>query len=219
VTTPIPEDVLQESIYFPTSVYQVKRVDFLDQVSKTADKYLKKAKKTQKFNNLYPVFQTDNMYEDPAIEDFINFVGTTAETILVAQGYKMDDMEIFFNEMWVQEHHRTSLMEQHIHGYGSQISGFYFLKCPENCSKIVIHDPRPGKVQLNLPEVDYTNATYASNMINFTPEAGKLFFANSWLPHSFSKHDSKEPLTFIHFNLEVRRSITPVVNQSNPIII
>jgi uncharacterized protein (TIGR02466 family) len=217
--TNTPDDILKESVYFPSSIYQVKRLDLLDQVNKVTEKYLKKAKNTQKFDKLYPVYQTDNMYSDPELEEFINFVGTTSETILIAQGYKMDDMELFFNEMWVQEHHRSSLMEQHIHGYGSQISGFYFLKCPENCSKIIIHDPRPGKVQIGLPEVDYTNATYASNMVNFTPEAGKLFFANSWLPHSFSKHNSKEPLTFIHFNLEVRRAITPAINQNNVVII
>jgi hypothetical protein len=216
--TTISDDVLQEFVYFPSSIYQVKRLDLLEQANRVATRYLKQAKNTQKFNKLYPAYQTDNMYDDPELEEFINFVGTTAETILISQGYKMDDMEIFFNEMWVQEHHRSSLMEQHVHGYGSQISGFYFLECPTNSSKIIIHDPRPGKVQINLPEVDYTNSSYASNMINFTPEAGKLFFANSWLPHSFSKHGSKDPLKFIHFNLEVRRAIVPT-NQSNTIVV
>jgi len=30
-----------------------------------------------------------------------------------------------------------------------------------------------------------------------------LVLANSWLPHSFTKNGSDEPMTFIHFNLGV----------------
>jgi hypothetical protein len=40
-------------------------------------------------------------------------------------------------------------------------------------------------------------------MVNFQPNPGLLIFANSWLPHSFSKHASDEPIKFVHFNLTV----------------
>jgi hypothetical protein len=40
-------------------------------------------------------------------------------------------------------------------------------------------------------------------MINFQPKAGQLFFANSWLSHSFTRHATKKPLRFIHFNMGV----------------
>jgi hypothetical protein len=45
---------------------------------------------------------------------------------------------------------------------GIQLVGFYFLDLPENSSRLVIHDPRPGKVQIDLPEYDEKNVTFAS---------------------------------------------------------
>jgi hypothetical protein len=68
---------------------------------------------------------------------------------------------------------------------------------------LVIHDPRPGKVQGNLPETDISIATYGSNMINFEPKPGMLVFANSWLPHSFGRHANDKPIQFVHFNITV----------------
>ena len=35
-------------------------------------------------------------------------------------------------------------------------------------------------------------------------------FTNSWLPHSFTKNESKKPLSFIHFNIAVQ----PAIQQS-----
>lgn len=95
-------------------------------------------------------------------------------------------------------------MEQHVHMFGAQIVGFYFLEAPENSSRVVFHDPRPGKVQINLPEQDQSMATVASHMINFQPKPGLLIFSNAWLPHSFTRHASDKPLKFVHFNLTVQ---------------
>jgi uncharacterized protein (TIGR02466 family) len=122
----------------------------------------------------------------------------------------------FFQEMWCQEHFKHSAMEQHVHGYGCQIVGFYFIEVPENSSLVVLHDPKAGKVQANLPEADFSLPTPASNMINFKPEAGMLMFMNSWLPHSFTRHSAEKPMSFIHFNLSVRDSVqpNPVLNTS-----
>jgi hypothetical protein len=68
----------------------------------------------------------------------------------------------------------------------------------------MFHDPRGGKVQINLPEAEMTNATPASNIINFAPEPGMMIISNAWLPHSFGRHGSDKPLKFVHFNLSVR---------------
>jgi hypothetical protein len=107
-------------------------------------------------------------------------------------------------EMWTQEHHKHSSMDQHTHGYGSQIVGFYFLEAPENSSRVVFHDPRMGKVQIDLPESDSNNATVASKMINFEPKPGLMIFANAWLAHSFTRHANDKPIKFVHFNLSVQ---------------
>jgi uncharacterized protein (TIGR02466 family) len=115
----------------------------------------------------------------------------------------MQDKAVSFTEMWTQEHHKHSAMDAHVHGFGSQIVGFYFLETPKNCSKVVFHDPRAAKVQIDLSEQDIKMATPASKMINFEPKAGMMIFANSWLAHSFTRHAADSPIKFVHFNLTV----------------
>jgi hypothetical protein len=105
--------------------------------------------------------------------------------------------------MWTQEHHKHSAMDAHVHGFGSQIVGFYFLETPEGGSNVVFHDPRAGKLQIDLPEQDINMATPASKAINFTPKPGMMIFANSWLAHSFTRHAAELPIKFVHFNLTV----------------
>ena len=139
--------------------------------------------------------------EDPRLAEFTQFVGSTAWNILNEQGYAMNNFVTSFTEMWTQEHHKHSSMDQHVHGYGSQIVGFYFLETPENCSRVVFHDPRTAKIQINLPEQNVHSATVASSMINFEPKPGMLLFANSWLAHSFTRHAADKPIKFVHFNL------------------
>jgi len=132
------------------------------------------------------------------------FVGGTAWNILNEQGYAMQDKVVSFTEMWTQEHHKHSLMDQHIHGYGAQIVGFYFLEAPEGSSRVVFHDPRASKIPIDLPELDVTTASIASKMINFEPKPGMLMFANAWLAHSFTRHAADTPIKFVHFNLTVQ---------------
>jgi uncharacterized protein (TIGR02466 family) len=146
---------------------------------------------------------TGNYYGDDRLLNFTEFVGATAWNILAEQGYSMQDKAVSFTEMWTQEHHKHSAMDAHIHGFGSQIVGFYFLETPKDCSHVVFHDPRSGKVQIDLPEQDISVATPASKMINFTPKAGMMIFANSWLAHSFTRHAAELPIKFVHFNLTV----------------
>ena len=199
------KDNLEHYFYFMSSVSVVSKPEFLDVVCEIADEKLEKNKKQfPELNDVYPVRMTENLFDDPRIAKFAEFVGKSAWDTLTFQGYATDSMGMFFTEMWVQEHHKHSLMEQHVHGAGSQMIGFYFLNAPENCSKVIFHDPRPGKVQVNLPEKDPSKATFGSNMVNFTPEPGMLLLANSWLPHAFSRHSSDKPLLFVHFNLGVQ---------------
>jgi uncharacterized protein (TIGR02466 family) len=137
------------------------------------------------------------------VSDFSNYVLNTAWNILKTQGSDMDKFTTHFSEMWTQEHSKASSMEQHIHGNGSQISAFYFLDCPKDCSKVIFYDPRPAKVIIDLPETNNTLATPASQMINFEPKAGMLMFANSYIPHSFTRNQSNKPIKFVHMNIYV----------------
>jgi len=207
------QDVLNANLYFPTIVYQIEKPEFLDAVNKIANAELKKIEKKQDLNEIYPVYMTGNLFDKEAILPFQYYVGGTARNLLVEQGYNIDGFEPYFSEMWCQKHYKHSAMEQHVHGAGSQIIGFYFLECPEDCSKVVFHDPRAGKPLVSWTEKDMSAATFASNAINFTPKPGMLMFTNSWLPHSFSRHESKKPMKFIHFNIGLRPSMNISLNQ------
>jgi hypothetical protein len=204
VKTEEKQDVLNANAYFPTVVYQIEKPEFLDAVKKIADNALTEIKKTQKLNKIHPVHMTGNLFDIDGILPFQFYVGGTAKNILVDQGYNLDGFDTYFSEMWCQEHYLTSSMEQHVHGSGSQIVGFYFLEVPKDSSVVVFHDPRAGKPLISLPETDLSKATFSSNAINFEPKEGMLMFTNAWLPHSFSRHGSKKPMKFIHFNLGIR---------------
>ena len=194
---------LQVAYHFPCPIYIIERPDFLEAVNIVSEEALEVVKKAQPLNEIYPVHMTSNYFGDPRMAGFSEFVGATAWNILNEQGYAMQDKAVQFTEMWTQEHHKHSAMDAHVHGFGSQIVGFYFLETPEDCSRVVFHDPRAAKVQIDLPEQDMNNATPASKMINFTPKPGLLIFANSWLMHSFTRHAAELPIKFVHFKLTV----------------
>lgn len=194
---------LQVAHHFPCPIYIIERPDFLETVSAVSEEALNIQRKERDLNEIYPVYMTQNYFGDPRMAGFSEFIGSTAWNILNEQGYAMQDKAVSFTEMWTQEHHKHSAMDAHVHGFGSQIVGFYFLETPENCSHVVFHDPRAAKVQIDLPEQDVNIATPASKMINFTPKPGMIIFANSWLSHSFTRHAADLPIKFVHFNLTV----------------
>jgi hypothetical protein len=169
-----------------------------------SEESLAESRKTEQVNDIHPVLMSGNYFADPRIAPFSQFIADTAWNILQDQGYAMQNFRTSFIEMWTQEHYKVSGMEQHVHGFGSQIVGFYFLEAPEGSSRVVFHDPRPGKIPLNLPEQNVSQATVASQMINFEPKPGLMIFSNAWLPHSFTRHTADKPIKFVHFNLTVQ---------------
>jgi len=198
-------DQPQVFTYFPTLVYMIKRPEFLASVRAVCDEHIAKAKQ-KKLDEIYPVYMTGSFYDDPRMAEFSQAVGQMAWEILAGQGYAMQGLSTMFTEMWCQQHYKHSSMEQHVHGFGSQIVGFYFTQTPEDCSRVVFHDPVPGRVMAGLGEADGSMASAASRMINFQPEPGMLIFTNSWLAHSFTRHASKKPIQFVHFNLAVQQA-------------
>lgn len=198
------EPQLQGWNYFPSVIYTIEKPEFLETIKEVSNERLKAAKANRKIDPIYPVMMTDNLFTDPRMAEFNQFVGQTSWNILQSQGYAMDNLNTSFESMWTQEHHKHSLMEQHVHGFGAQLIGFYFLEVPEKSSQVIFHDPRAGKVQGAIPEANMSMVTAASNAINFTPKPGLLMFANSWLPHSFGRHAANKPMKFVHFNMIVQ---------------
>jgi len=204
---PVKNTQMQVAYHFPTAIYVIDMPDFLPAVNAVSEEYLSAARNEHELDEIYPVRMTNSFYNDERVKEFSEFIGQMAWNILNEQGYAMQNFNVTFMEMWTQEHFKHSAMDQHIHGFGSQITGFYFLETPDDCSRVVFHDPRAGKVQIDLPEQNMANATAASRMINFTPRPGMMIFANAWLAHAFTRHASDTPIKFVHFNLGVQQSM------------
>lgn len=194
-------DDLQPIYCFPSIVVTAYKPEFLKAVNAVSNEQL--AQQSDDINEIYPAKMSGDFSQDPRLADFCTFIGKSAWEILRNQGHDMEGASTFFTEMWTQEHHKHSLMEQHVHGNGAQLVGFYFLETPENCSKALFYDPRPGKVQINLPEANIGEITPASNTIGFEAKPGTMIFANSWLPHGFTRHGADKPIKFVHFNINV----------------
>lgn len=200
-------DLVKPSIegqyYFPSAVYIFDKSDLLNTSRDVTLEYFDKVKGNPSFMKDNLASFTENFQYDQRIVDVVNFINQTSWDILDQQGNNMYGFRTDVSEFWGQEHMKHSLNEEHIHSFGSQITGFYFLEVPDNSSRFAIHDPRPGKKQIALPEKNMQDPTFASSIFNFTPEPGMMVFTNSWLPHSITNYGSETPLKFIHFNVVV----------------
>lgn len=182
---------------FPTFLYVVEKPEFISQVNMVADELLISA---QPKHPLYPMKMTGSMEMDDRLQDFAKFTAITAGNILTDQGYKTDGQGAYFESMWCQEHQKMSSMDQHTHPNVLMV-GFFFLNAPQNSSVVNFFDPRAGKVATPLEDANQSSLSYASNVFQIEPKPGMLLFANSWLPHSFTRHGSDTPLRFVHFNI------------------
>jgi uncharacterized protein (TIGR02466 family) len=201
-------DVLDQWQYFSTPVYSIMKPEHLDVAKTASNAQLSAVRKSTKMNDIYPVIQAD-LFSEEKLVPLYEYILNTAWNILSDQGYNMNGLSTHFTECWVQEHHKSSSMEHHHHN-DCQLVAFYFLECPADPPKMVIHDPRSTKAMLPLYEQDVTNITVATSTINFTPTHGQLIFANSWLPHSFTRNTSTKPFKFIHMNIATRPYQAPV---------
>lgn len=200
--TPPASLQLEVHNYFVTPLYALQQDQYLDKVRSVVDRVMGPTDR-KKLNPLYPVRQSQSLIGEKDMQEFIDFVGSTSAKILASQGINMDLYSVEYHELWCQEHYRHSAMDYHAHSHGSQIVGFYFLDVPRDSGMLCFHDPRAGKQQTTLKEVNPAIPTMASNIINVTARPGLLIFTNSWLAHSLSRHGSNKPLRFIHFNLGV----------------
>lgn len=198
---------LEQYHYFATPIYITKQPQFLEVMREVSLENINKICANKRPDKIYPIKMSGSLLEDERAKEFAEFVAKSAWDILVSQGYAMDGLSTIFTELWCQEHYQTSSMEYHNHPGGNFIVGFYFLDTPENCPPAIIHDPRPSRMMLSLPEANPSEATLASTMINFKPEPGMMMFAPAWLAHSFARNPSKDPFRFVHFNLSVQPTI------------
>jgi uncharacterized protein (TIGR02466 family) len=204
-------EVLRDSI-FVSDVYYVDAPTHLKLAKKLAKEYLSNS--SHEIDKIYPVKMSDNFAHDERIKPLKLYILNSILVALNQQGYDLRNGTVHMLDMWCQEHHTYSGMDYHVHG-GAIMSGFYFLDCPDESSRLLFHDPRSSKVFSGLPELDQNNLTSASSIVNYIPKPGMLVFANSWLPHSITRNRSDDPFRFIHFNV----SVTYAAPSDGPIII
>jgi uncharacterized protein (TIGR02466 family) len=219
-------DKLQGSVYFGSPIYSVEIPEWVNDVNKICDKYVKDAKK----NNIKIIKEREKklnkkigdhgmshhsmpLVGNPGLKQLEDYIGTTSWNLLDHMGYDLKNYELFWTEFWVQEfgekgggHH-----EGHIH-YDNHISGFYFLKCSEKTSMPVFHDPRLAKLMIQLPLKNEQEITLGTHQIHYKPKPGTMILFPAYMEHQFVVDNGIEPFRFIHFNLQaVRKIITDTV--------
>lgn len=188
---------------FPSNVYFIKKLEFLDTARQVSYEYLKKIKNQKKDSDLaYPLYMTEFM-DDPKIYPLIEYINATGFNILHSQGFDVSESFVDCPEFWCQEHEKYSGHNEHVHGFNFQLTGMYFLDVPEDSCELIVYDPRPAKRQINMRESDSQDLSYSTSEIYFKPTAGMLYITNSWLPHGFTRNKNRKPFRFIHFNLSV----------------
>lgn len=207
------QSVFAPSPYFSSVLYTIEKPEFLPGALEASDASLGAAESAMPMNATYPFVMSGSLSGLPQTKDLEQFIAQAAWAILDNQGYDMAQFNTIVSEFWAQKHMKFSGMEQHVHPHGVVLSGFYFLECPEGGSMVELHDPRAGKVQASLPMKDQSIVRECNNSIFIKPQPGLVLMTNSWLPHSFTRNSSDEPVKFIHFNISVLQA------QTNPPIV
>ena len=206
---------LNREEYFSSPIWYAQAPEFVDDVNKASDPYIKIAKKNlkeeidkrnKKLGNkgdMGHVFHSTPLVDDPNFTDLTNYIGATSHNLLDEMGYNLKNYKVFTTEMWVQEFAKKGGGHHSLHTHwNGHISGFYFLKCSDRTSLPLFEDPRPGHLMNGLPEKDKTKITHASTQIHFTIKPGTLIFFPAYIPHQYVVDMGYEPFRFIHFNCQ-----------------
>ena len=197
-----------KSSFFSSCVYVEEDISWLESLNKFSDPHINEATENNKklfINNkdFALVHHSSDLTNDINFLKFIEFISKRSYSILDEQGYDLKDYSLVLRELWVQEFSKEGGGHHSIHTHwNGHMSGFYFLKCSDKTSFPIFHDPRPGKMMIQLPEKDINKITDASEKIPFRLKPGTFVFFNSYLGHEFVVDHGIEPFRFIHFNIQ-----------------
>lgn len=195
---------MQAELFFPSAVLRGARPEFLDAARVVSQEYIARVKP-----NCWNVCQSEAMF-DNRLDGLLEIIAKTSFEMLSEQGYDMAHAQTNVDQFWAQEFTKHGQHVEHVHPFGAQITGFYFIEVPKDSAYPVVFDPRPGKRQINLPQADRTQVTFASEQIVLEVQPGDLIMMNAWLPHGFTRHESDSGMRFIHFTVNVEQH-TPQV--------
>ena len=193
----IDKNDFDENLLFTTPIYSAFDLDNVDLVKRVAE--------DPEYHNQSNKQMSNTFFHDERIFDFAKYILQTSWNILKRQGYLMENYQTVYESMWLQTYEKHLYMEHHTHGNGNQIVGFYFLEVPENSIQLLLHDPRAGKIQMDLDESDTTQVTHGSKFVVLNPKAGQLILTPAWLAHSITANQSDELVKFVHINIQAQR--------------
>jgi uncharacterized protein (TIGR02466 family) len=189
---------MQVELLFPSAIAKVSHAEFLAPARQVIMEYLARVKP-----NSWNVCQSEAMFDD-RLKGLLQVIAQTSFEMLSDQGYDMGSAQTNVAQFWGQEFTKYGQHIEHVHSFGAQIAGMYFVDVPEkNSAYPLVFDPRPSKRQINMPQRNQTEITYASEQIVIAVKPGDLVLTNAWLPHGFTRHESDEPMRFIHFTVNV----------------
>ena len=206
---------LQREELFKCPIWFADEPAFVDKLNKASDKYIEESKKNLKKDidarnkkygdkgDMGHVFHSTSLIGDPDFQDLTNYVGATANNLLLEMGFDLTNYQVFITELWVQEFAKQGGGHHTLHTHwNGHISGFYFLKASKKTSLPIFEDPRPGNIMNLLPEKDKKQVTYASSQINYPVRPGRMIFFPSYMPHQYIVDMGYEPFRFIHWNCQ-----------------
>ena len=200
---------MQKHEYYKTLILTEEKPEFVNSLNKASNKYIKEARKKDKeiikqFGDFATSHHSTPLTLDNDFMDFRNYIGQKSWEFLDYHGYDMKHYTTMFSEMWVQEfskkgggHHSA-----HVH-WNQHVSGFYFLKCSEETSFPIFHDPRPAaKVTKLRLKPDLKGILYGTERIHYRPQPGTLIIFPGYLEHEYAVDHGKAPFRFIHWNIQ-----------------
>jgi uncharacterized protein (TIGR02466 family) len=193
---------------FSSSIYTEEDVSWIDSLNRFSEKYINQAReKNKKFfiNNkdFGLVHHSNELSNDDCFFKFMSFISKRAYEILDEQGYDLNLYSLVIRQLWVQEFSMEGGGYHSLHTHwDGHISGFYFLKCSDKTSFPIFHDPKVGKIMIQLPEKNNSLISDATEKISLKPKPGTFIFFNSYLGHEFPVDHGIEPFRFIHFNIQ-----------------
>lgn len=186
--------------YFPSAIYREERPEWAASTLAACEPYAVEARGWGDLPRTFPVLQTRNMQDDPALSGLATHVRDTAINILREQRYLVERYAFWVSGMWLQEIGTYGGQPTHVHKTG-QICALYFLETPESGSYPIFEDPRPGKLMSELDaEISPDEVYYGNNQVHFpNVQSGTILYSNSWLPHRIHLNGSDEHTKLIHF--------------------
>ena len=201
--------------YFKCPIWYADAPEFVNDLNKASDKYIKQSKKNlkkqiekrnKKFGDkgdMGHVFHSTTLIGDPKFKKLTDYIGATAHNLLSEMGFDLTNYQVFTTELWVQEFAKQGGGHHTLHTHwNGHISGFYFLKADESTSMPMFEDPRPGNVMNLLPEKDKMKVTHASSQIHYKAQPGRMIFFPSYMPHQYIVDMGYKPFRFIHWNIQ-----------------